>query len=126
MKKPFATINDLHNYFVGMRLGRPGDNHPRLKHAGAVEEIIYELCGHVIDRADANSIEVGTRMSAAGNRNETNMFWFTVRGTPYALVYRHANGGYIDLCDRGRTGGVRASFNNSTTRSVIIAAFAAL
>src|SRR6516225_6845266 len=113
MKKTFTTINDIHNYLIDLFNGRPGDHHPRIQHAKKIADIVFELAGLMIWRADANSIEVGTRVSESGNRNETNMFWFTVRAHPYALVYRQAK---IALCDRNRGGAVLATFDNTSTR----------
>lgn len=126
MKKPFTTINDLHRWFSGLFNGRPGDHHPRIQHAANVNEVIFDLPGYLIWRADDNSIEVNTRATSAGSRNETNMFWFAVNGRPYALVYRHVNHGQIDLCDRNVQGSILATFNNASTRAQLKAAFAAL
>lgn len=123
MKKTFTTINDLHNWLLGLFNGRPGDPYPRIQHALMVDEIVFELIGLAIWRADANALEVGTRLSMAGNLHETNLFWFTVGGHPYALVYRN---GVIALCDRNRSGTVRATFDNTSTRAQLKAAFAAL
>jgi hypothetical protein len=126
MKKQFATINDLHRWFAGLINGRPGDHHPRIQHAGNVDEVVFDLPGYLIWRADLNSIEVNTRATSSGGRNETNMFWFTVNSIPYALIYRHVNQGQVDLCDRSRTGTVRATFTNASTRAQLKAAWAAL
>jgi hypothetical protein len=123
MKRTFTTINDLHGYLVGMHSGRPGDHHPRIQHARKVDEIVFELAGLMLWRADANTIEVGTRMTQSGTRNEANMFWFTDNANPYALVYR---AGSIALCDRNRGGAVLGTFHNASTRQQIKAAFAAL
>jgi hypothetical protein len=125
MKKNFTTINDLHNYLVMMiDTGRPGDAYPRIQHAGNVNEIVLALIGAVVWRADNNSIEIGTRMTAEGNLHEANMCWFTVNNKEYALVYRSGKG-TVDLCARNRTGNVIASFNN-TNHATIQPTFAAL
>lgn len=117
MKRTLNTHAEIQQYLHELlHTGRPGDTYARIKHAPGVNEIIENVTGNLISRADPGSIEVGQITNrATGILRDRNMFWFTVRQREYAIVYSDGN---IVIRDRNQWGGVVATLNNSNKDTI--------
>jgi len=109
--KKVKDISELKEYLDGMFNGRPGDPHPRIRHAGKVSRsTVLALAGAVVAVHDAGSIVLRER-----NSRTTNVCWFNVRGKRHALVYRN---GHVDLHTRSQQGARLVTFTDATMAQI--------
>ncbi len=112
MPLTITTLTLLNEYINGVmnRADHHGQN---------VNEIVLTLAGAVIWRA-TQDVEVRTY-----NDETANILWLTINGHRYAIAYNHLTGD-IEIRDRNQNGSVLATFNNSTSATVVKAIFSGL